>query len=178
MASTSESVDIPAVRTASARSRSAAAERTASSSHLQALLAQQDAFIGAHHPGDQIHARPPLVLARHLPTEFGRPNLLEGQPRVPNRLVQHHLRLEVVHGIGTIERANGEILLAELVLRQQRAEHEDRIVAALPGFGVVRLRKVSAASLARTHLRSGNLRTGGLHRGVLVERHADCIFEG
>jgi len=116
------------------------------SRHLQALLAQQDAFIGAHHPGDQIHAGSPLLLTRHLPAELGRPNLLGGQPRVPNRLVQHHLRLEVVHGIGTIERANGEILLAELVLRQQRAEHEDRIVAALPGFGVVQLRQVSAAS--------------------------------
>ena len=43
---------------------------------------------------------------------------MSGLPAVVQRLIGRNLRLEVVEEIGTIQRPDLEVLLAELVLRQ------------------------------------------------------------
>ena len=59
-------------------------------------------------------------------------------------LVRRELRLNIIEEIRIVQRPYLEVLRPELVLRQQRAEYEDRIVASRPGFGVIDLRQEAA----------------------------------
>jgi hypothetical protein len=47
--------------------------------------------------------------------------------------------LKIIQEIRIIQRVDLEVLRPELVLRQQRAENEDGIIASRPGFGIVDL---------------------------------------
>ena len=70
-----------------------------------------------------------------------------GLAAVVEDLVDGELRLEVVQGVGAVERADVEVFGAELVLGQQRAEDEDRVIAAGERLGVIDLGKRAAAGL-------------------------------
>src|SRR6266487_1532656 len=102
MESTSASVDIPALRIDSARSRSLSADRSACCADLRT-----------------------------------------SEAAVVKRLRDLHLRLKIIQSIRPIERSDLEVLLAELVLRQQRAEYKDWVVTTLPRFGVINFRELA-----------------------------------
>ena len=110
--------------------------------------------------------------------EFGGPDPPLRHAGVPDGLVERHLRLEVVHGVGAVQRADGEVLFGELVLCQQGAEDEDGIVASLPGLAVVQFRQVAAPGFADPPLGGLHLGSHGLDGWVLVQRQADSILEG
>ena len=73
---------------------------------------------------------------RHLVTDAGDGDV---GPRdtIEQRLFDRHCGAKVVERVGVIERAEGEVGGGELSLGQQRAEHEDRLIAALPRLGDV-----------------------------------------
>jgi hypothetical protein len=71
------------------------------------------------------------------------------------------LRLKVVQRVRPVQRTQVEILRAELVLRQQRTEYEDGVIAAREGFRVGQLGKPAGAGLvyagrSRAHSRAGS----------------------
>jgi hypothetical protein len=87
-----------------------------------------------------------LAGSRHVPPDRRGFDIRRGGA-IEQRLLDGKRRAEVVRGIGVIERIEGEPGRGELPLRKQRAEHEHRVVAALPGLREVHLREVAAASL-------------------------------
>ena len=80
---------------------------------------------------------------------------------------------KVVERVRMIERAEREVGGRELPLRQQRAEDEHRLIAALPRLGDVHLRPVAGPSL-RDALRRLALR-GGAAAGVGVAARARAM---
>jgi hypothetical protein len=147
---------MPAVRTSSARFRSASAERTACSA---AFGRQDQAVVSARGTGDDIHLYQPLLFASHLLGELGRFHRIAGLAGIIYRLIHRDLRLKVVEKIGPVQGADGEVLNTKLVLGEQRAENEDRVVAAREGLGVVDFGEHPAAGLRDSGFRSP--RTGG-----------------
>ncbi len=92
--------------------------------------AQEHVVIGADHPGDHFHLRAAPIFARDVFIQLGRTNRVPGLTGVEQRLIRRDLRLKVIEEIRPIQRAELEILGPELMLRQQRGEHQYRIVAA------------------------------------------------
>lgn len=114
---------------------------------LELCRRQHRAIVSLHRTGDHLHPGPALLLARHLPREFGRFHRVGGLPGVIKHLVQRQLGLEVVQRPRPVQRTQVEIFRPELMLRQQRAEYKDRVVAAREGFRIVQLGEPSGASL-------------------------------
>ena len=85
--------------------------------------------------------------------------------------------MEVVEEIRPVQRADGEILSAELVLGEQGTEDEDRVVAAREGFGVVDLWQHAAAGLRDSRLGRPHSGGGAGKRLVLPDRQADGFAE-
>ena len=101
---------------------------------------------------------------------------MSGLPSVVQCLIGCYLRLEVVQEIGSIQRANLEVLVAELVLSQQGRKHKDRVIAAGPGLRVINLGQVTTPGFRDTAF--GGLAGGvrSLNRLIPVERHVYCVF--
>ena len=109
---------------------------------------------GGEHTSVRVgHARGQVMVhhlpsgTRHLVTDAGDGDV---GPRdtIEQRLFDRHGGAKVVEGVGVIERAEGEVGGGELPLGQQRAEDEDRLIAALPRLGDVHLGPVARACLS------------------------------
>jgi hypothetical protein len=60
------------------------------------------------------------VKLRHLAGEARRLDTAAGLPRIEYYLLDRQLRLVVIHGVRTIQRADREICIAESMLREKR----------------------------------------------------------
>jgi hypothetical protein len=114
---------------------------------VQTLRRQHGSEISPHDAGDDLHFRPPPFLDGELPRKIGGLDAVAGLAGVVDRLVERNQRLKVVQRVGTVQWADVEIVGAELVLRQQRAENENGVVAAGEGFGIVQFREPPRAGL-------------------------------
>jgi hypothetical protein len=76
-----------------------------------------------------------------------------------------------------VEGADGEVRLGETLLRQQRAENEHGVVAALPGLDKIDAWQVGGPGFGdpRGALPLG--RPGGAQVGIVGERGGDCLFQ-
>jgi hypothetical protein len=81
-----------------------------------------------------------MFFYRDLPRDVCCLQRVSGLAGVVKWLVNREYRLEIVDGIRPIQRTNVEIFNAKLVLRQQRTEDEDGVVAADKRLGIVQLR--------------------------------------
>ena len=111
---------------------------------VELVRAQQGVVIGANDARDDFHLRAPAFFAGDVLGQLGGTNGVLGLAGVVEYLVRRELRLKVIEEIGTVQRPDLEVLRSELMLRQQRAEYEDGIVASRPGFRVVDLRQAAA----------------------------------
>jgi hypothetical protein len=143
---------------------------------VELLRTQKRIVIGTDRAGDDFHTDSPPVLAGNVFRQFGRANCMSGLAAVIERLVGCELRLEVVQEIGSIQGTDLKVLLAELVLRQQRGEHKDRVVAACPRLGIIDFGQVAASRFRNAALRGLAGRVGRLHRLVPVQRQVNCVF--
>ena len=88
---------------------------------LQVFLRQRDAKVGSQHVQDNVRLAATRVLAGQLTGEARRLNAAAGLPGIEQHLLDHQPRLVVVQSVRAVQRANGEISFAELVLGEQRA---------------------------------------------------------
>ena len=123
-------------------------------------LGDEDAPERVRHRRGQVMVDESLVGDCHVPPDRGGADVRRGGA-IEQRLLDGQRRAEVVGGGGVIERIEGEVGRGELPLREQRAEHEHRVVASLPGLRDVHLGEVAAASLCDA---CGGLTLGGRRR--------------
>jgi hypothetical protein len=97
--------------------------------------------------------------------------------RIVQYLVDRDLRLEVVEKVGTVQRADVEVLGAKLVLGQQGTEHEHGVVAAREGLGVVDLWQPPAARLSNARLGGLHSRAGGCDGLIFADSEAHCFAQ-
>jgi hypothetical protein len=99
--------------------------------------------------------------SRHIAPDLGAFDAEFGKPRVEHGLLHRHGSAGVGDRRGIVERIDREVRSGETSLRQQRAEDEDRLIAALDALGDVDTRKETGACLANT---LGCLVVGGRER--------------
>ena len=92
-------------------------------------------------------------------------------------LVNRDQRLEVVQEIRAVERADGEILFRELMLREQRAEDKHRVVAARERLGIIHFGEDAAVRLSDARIRCLHPRGGGGKGPVLAQRQLDGVAQ-
>ena len=92
-----------------------------------------------------------------------------GARAVPHRLLHRHRGLEVVDRVRVVQRVDGEVGHREPALGEERAEHEDRLVAALPGLRHVDAGQVAGAGLVEPGAGLPGARLGRPHRRVVGE---------
>ena len=119
----------------------------------------------------------PLLFAGHLLGQFGGLHGVAGLAGIVEGLVHGELGLEVVEEIRPVQRADGEVLRAELVLGQQRAEDEHRVIAAREGLGVVDLGEHPAAGLRDAGFGGPHSRGGAGDGLVFAQGEADGVAE-
>ena len=107
---------------------------------LQTFRGEDGPVVRASHIGDRLHLHAALLLAAHVVRQLRGAYRMAGLAGVVQRLIHRHQRLKVVQEIGPVERAKVEVLLSKLMLRKQRPENKDGIVAAGPGLRIVHFR--------------------------------------
>ena len=106
------------------------------------------------------------VLAGHLAGEARRLDAAAGLPGIEQHLLDGQSRLVVVHSVRPIQRADREISLAELVLGEQRAEHEHGVVAALEALRELQPRQIAGAGLVNASFRFFFPGVGGRYQRI------------
>src|SRR5205807_2464390 len=113
----------------------------------QVLLRQRDAEIGAQHIQSNVRVAPARILAGYFAGESRCLDTAAGLPRIEHYLLDHQLRLVVIHGVRAVQRTGREICITELVLGEKRAEYENGVVAALEALRKLQPRQIAGASL-------------------------------
>ena len=124
-------------------------------------LELQNANKRARRSEREILPRASAGCSRHIAPDLGALDAEFGEPRVEHGLLHRHGGAGVGDRRGMVERIDREVRSGETSLRQQRAEDEDRLIAALDALGDVDTRKETGACLADT---LGCLVVGGRER--------------
>ena len=122
--------------------------------------------------------RAALLFSGQLAGEAGRCHSVFGLAGVVEDLVHGELRLEIVEGIGAVERADIEIVNTELVLGQQGAEDKDRVIAAREGFGIVHLGQQAGACFTQAGFGGAHARAGGGDGFVFPQGNLHRVTQG
>ena len=163
----------PTSRRARARDKSLSAASTAALARAGRRLELQDAHKRACRTERQILPRAGASCGHHIAPDLGALDAEFGEPRVEYGLLHRHRGAHVGHRRGMIELVDREVRGGEASLRQQGAEYEDRLIAALDAFGDVDTRKEAGARLpdalgclvvgGRQRTRRGGRRPRALH---------------
>ena len=119
---------------------------------VREALRQLDAEVATQNAQDDVRVTAARVLSRDLPGEARGLDTSAGLPGIEQHVFDRQSGLVVAQGFGPVQRAEREISRAELMLGEQRAEHEDRVVTALVALGELHSRQVSRAGLANPRI--------------------------
>ena len=144
----------------------------------EALGREDGAVVGLDDAGNQLHAGAAFLLSGQLAGEAGGFHSVFGLAGVVEDLVHGELRLEIVEGIGAVERADIEIVNTELVLGEEGAKYEDGVIAARVGFRIVDLGQQAGACLVQAGFGGAHARAGGRDGFVFSQGELHGVTQG
>src|SRR5581483_9911926 len=101
---------------------------------FQVLLREKGVIVGLGDSVDELHPGSPLLFGCQTICELRGFNSITGLATVIEHLVERYLRLKIVEEVWTVEWSDIEVRHAKLMLRQQGAEDEHRVIAAGEGL--------------------------------------------